>query len=200
MNEGIIKGEVIEEDFNFTFKNGAYIELKQEEVEEKPENLLEKEIKTEPIEFFENNDSDGFFENVKLEPKECDSPIEMVFKEGCFFQCQICQKKMPRNLLKFIKSEDEKTVLSEIFKVEGLAEMNRTYVCYSHIQTIIDDNEGKLKFANTSFEKLLRSFIRNNKMLMQVDKKVDKFNILKFQEENPDIENPKTVLPCLLHV
>ncbi|CAO4381461.1 unnamed protein product [Caenorhabditis nigoni] len=159
MNDGVIKEEDIEEGHNFTFKNGEYVEVKQEEIEEKPEYHLEKEIKTET-----NDDS---FEDVKLEPTERDSPIEMVFDEGGFFQCQICQKRMPRRLLKFIKSEDEKTVLSEIFKTEGLAEMNRTYVCYSHIQTIIDENDGKLKLPKTPYEKLLRSFIRNNKILMR---------------------------------
>ncbi|CAO4381429.1 unnamed protein product [Caenorhabditis nigoni] len=76
MNEADIKEEVIEETCNFTFINGEYVEVKQEEIEQKPENLLEQEIKTEPIEFFEKNNSDEFCEDIKLEPKESDSKIE----------------------------------------------------------------------------------------------------------------------------
>ncbi|CAO4381450.1 unnamed protein product [Caenorhabditis nigoni] len=161
MDEVIVKEEVIEETRNCTLKNGEYVEVKQEEIEEKPEYLLEKEIKTETIDFYESNE---FPEDVKQ--KERGSPVEKVCKEGTF-QCEICQKKMPRNLLKFITSEDDKTVLSEMFKVEGFDEMNSIYVCYSHIQTIIDENDEKMKLPITPYEKLLRSFITKNKNIMR---------------------------------
>ncbi|PIC12719.1 hypothetical protein B9Z55_028234 [Caenorhabditis nigoni] len=51
MDEAVVKEEVIEETHNFMFKSGEYVEVKQEEVEQKPEHLLEEKIKTEPIDF-----------------------------------------------------------------------------------------------------------------------------------------------------
>ncbi|UMM37666.1 hypothetical protein L5515_009358 [Caenorhabditis briggsae] len=171
MNEAVIKDRVIEEDFNFTFRNGEFVEVKQEEIEQKPEYLLEQEFKTETNDdYFENTNSDEFPEDIKPEPKESDSPFEKVPKEAGDFQCEICQKMLSRKLLKMIKSEEDKTVLSEIFKVEGFGEINPTYVCYSHIQAIIDDYDGKLKLARTSFERVLRSFIKKNKTIMKVRK------------------------------
>ncbi|CAO4381451.1 unnamed protein product [Caenorhabditis nigoni] len=160
MNEAVVKEEVIEEEHNFTFRNGEYIEVKQEEVELELEYLLEKEIKMETNDDFSgDNISDGFFEDVKLEPKESHSKIDRI--------CKICHKRMPRSLSKLITSEEDKTVLSEMFNVEFMG-TNPSYVCYSHIQTIIDENDGKLKLARTPFEKLLRSFIRKNKKLIKV--------------------------------
>ncbi|PIC29510.1 hypothetical protein B9Z55_021065 [Caenorhabditis nigoni] len=155
MNEAVIKDEIIEETCNFTFKNGEYVEIKREEVEQKPEHLLEQEIKTEMNDdFFETNEPDEYFEDVTPEPEE---------KK---LKCQICRKRMPRSLLTLIKSEDNKNVLFEIFKIEGFLEIKLPYVCISHIQTIIDDYDGKLKFGGTPFERHLRSFIRINKSNM----------------------------------
>ncbi|ULT91908.1 hypothetical protein L3Y34_009530 [Caenorhabditis briggsae] len=169
MNEAVIKEEVIEEEHNFTFKNGEYVEAKQEEIEQKPEYLLEKEIKTERNDdFFENNYAGRFFEDVKQEPKESDSKIEKVCRTSSMMTCKICQSRMPRNLLKLIKTEDEKTVLSHIFNIEGLMEMNPMYVCVSHIQKIIDDYTGNLKLVDTAFQYLLCSFMIQNKYLMKV--------------------------------
>ncbi|PIC29543.1 hypothetical protein B9Z55_021093 [Caenorhabditis nigoni] len=193
MNEAIVKEEVIEEPYNFTFKNGEYIEVKQEEVEQKPEHLLGQKIKIEPIDFFENDNSDGFSEDVQLEPKECGSEIANVSTEFGGQKCKICQKKMARNLLKLITSEEDRTVLSQIFKDDCFKEMNTIYVCYSHIQTIIDDNDGKVKFASTPSEKRLLSFIRKNKKLMQVNEKSINLIFRIFQDQ--DIT--KTLLPCL---
>ncbi|PIC29636.1 hypothetical protein B9Z55_021156 [Caenorhabditis nigoni] len=74
MNEAVIKDEVTEETYNFTFKNGEYVEVKQEEVEQKPGNLLEREIKTESIDPFKNKNSDEFLEDVELKPGESKKP------------------------------------------------------------------------------------------------------------------------------
>ncbi|PIC29505.1 hypothetical protein B9Z55_021061 [Caenorhabditis nigoni] len=169
MNEVVVKEEVIEETCNFTFKNGEYVEVKQEEVEQKPEHLLEKDIKTETNDdFFENNNSDEFSEDIKPEQRESDSKIEnKMSKEACTFQCTICQKRCPRSSLKLITTFEDRTVLSEIFKVEGLVKTNPNFVCYSHIQTIINDNAGKLKLANAPSGKLLRSFITKNKKFIK---------------------------------
>ncbi|CAO4381523.1 unnamed protein product [Caenorhabditis nigoni] len=177
MNEAVIKEEVIEE--THTFKNDEFVEVKQEEVEQKPEFLLEQDIKTEtndefsedvkpePIDFLETIESDKFFDDFELEPKENYSKTETVSTEVTKFKCEICQKTMPRNLLQLIKSEDHKTVLAEVFKIEGSLEKRTPYVCVSHIQAIIDDNEGRMKFAGTPFERLLRSFITKHKKLMK---------------------------------
>ncbi|CAO4381437.1 unnamed protein product [Caenorhabditis nigoni] len=81
--------------------------------------------------------------------------------------CKICRKRMPRKLLKLIKSEDDKTMLSQFFKIEGSLEPRLSYVCSSHIREIMDGKDGKLKFAGTPFEKPLRSFIKNNRYLMK---------------------------------
>ncbi|PIC29513.1 hypothetical protein B9Z55_021068 [Caenorhabditis nigoni] len=165
MNEAVDKEEVIEEEFNFTFKNGEYVEVKQEEVEQKPEYLLENGKK--PIDFFENNNSDEFLEDVKPEPRENDFKIEKAFTEIGALSCKICQKRMPRKYLKWIISEDDKMLLSDIFKIEMFKEMRQTYVCVSHIQKIIDDNDGKVKFANNPIGQKLHSFITRNKKFMK---------------------------------
>ncbi|PIC14655.1 hypothetical protein B9Z55_026889 [Caenorhabditis nigoni] len=78
---------------------------------------------------------------------------------------------VPVNLLKLINSKDEKTVLSENFKIEGSLKIRTPYVCYSHIQTIIDDYAGKLRSPRTPFEQRLLSFIRRNKKSMNHRKK-----------------------------
>ncbi|CAO4381444.1 unnamed protein product [Caenorhabditis nigoni] len=158
MNDGVIKEEVIEEICNFTFKNGEYVVVKQEEIKRKPENLLEQEIKKEPIDFFED---------VERKLKENDFKIEHVFEEITERMCNICQKRMPRSLLKLIKSEEDKTVIFENFNAEGVLETRMFYVCLSHIQTIIDDNDGKFKRARNRFERLMRSFITKNKANMK---------------------------------
>ncbi|PIC29630.1 hypothetical protein B9Z55_021152 [Caenorhabditis nigoni] len=169
MNEAVIKEEVVEEEFNFTFKNGEYVEINQEEIEQKPEYLLEKDIKTETNDdSFENNNSDGFFEDVEEKPEEKEFNIEKVSREVGTFQCEICQKTMPRGLLKMITLEEDKTVLSEIFKPERSLEKRVFYVCVSHIQKTIEENDGKLKFASTPSEKRLRSFIRTNKKSIKI--------------------------------
>ncbi|CAO4381462.1 unnamed protein product [Caenorhabditis nigoni] len=165
MNEAIVKEEVIEEDINLTFKNGEYVEVKQEEVEEKPENLLEKEIKTEPIDSFENSNWEKFFEATDRKQELIDSRKEKVSEEVNELRCEICKKTMPRNLLKLIKSEEDITVLSQFFKFEGSLETRTPFVCYSHIQAIIDDNEEKFKRPKKPTEHLMRSFIRRNKYL-----------------------------------
>ncbi|PIC29657.1 hypothetical protein B9Z55_021172 [Caenorhabditis nigoni] len=162
MDDTVIKEEVIEETCYFTFKNGEYIEVKREEIDQKPENLLEKEIKTEP---------DEFFDDFGLEPEENDSKIETVSTEFTKLKCEICLKTMPKNRLKLVKSEANKILLSEIFKIEGSLKIKSPYVCVSHIQTIIDDYDGTFeKYAGTPFEKRLRLFIRINKSNMQVNK------------------------------
>ncbi|PIC29504.1 hypothetical protein B9Z55_021060 [Caenorhabditis nigoni] len=166
MDEAVIKDEVIEETCNFTFKNGEYVEVKQEGIEQKPANLLERDIKTETNgDFFDKSTLDGFLEDVKTEPEENDSKIKM--SKESIYQCKICQMRMPRKLLRLVKSEKDKTVLSEIFKVGGFTEANPTHVCYSHIQTIIDDNDDKTKSPSTAFEQRLRSFVTRNKNLMK---------------------------------
>ncbi|CAO4381441.1 unnamed protein product [Caenorhabditis nigoni] len=166
MNEAVIKDEVIEEEHDLTFINGEYVEVKQEEIEEKPEHLLEKDIKTDTIDFFENNNSDEFPEDIQAKPKESDSKIE-IWRGVSLLKCTICQKRMPRSLLKWIRLEEDKTVLSQFFKLEGYLETRTPFVCYTHIQMIINDNDGKLKLKNIPFKKLLRSFIRRNKSLMK---------------------------------
>ncbi|PIC29512.1 hypothetical protein B9Z55_021067 [Caenorhabditis nigoni] len=151
MDEAIVKEEIIEEEFNFTFKNGEFVEVKQEETEHKPEYQLENEVKTETNDdFFENNNSDGFFEVVKLKPKEIDSKFEKMPTEITEYICKICRKRMPRKLLKLIKSEDDKTMLSQFFKIEGSLEPRLSYVCSSHIREIMDGKDGKLKKAKES--------------------------------------------------
>ncbi|CAO4381460.1 unnamed protein product [Caenorhabditis nigoni] len=159
MNEAVIKDEVIEEDHNFTFKSGGYVEVKEEEIEKKPENLLEKEIKMET--------NDDFFEDVQPEPKECDHICSCTIKKApqelSTLICKICQKRMPRNLLKWIKSDEDKIVLSENFEIKGSLGTKTSYVCYSHIESIINNNDGKLKLPKTPYEKVLRSFITKNK-------------------------------------
>ncbi|CAO4381445.1 unnamed protein product [Caenorhabditis nigoni] len=170
MNEAVVKEEVIEGGFNFTFKNGEYVEVKQEEIEQKPEYFLEQEIKTEPIDFFENN-SDELCEDVKPEPKESVSKIQKVSDKITERVCKLCHKRRPTHLLKLIKTKDEKTVVSEFFKFEGYLETMASYVCVSHIKTIIKDNEDKLKFANTPSEQRLRTFITQNIYLMEANKK-----------------------------
>ncbi|CAO4381453.1 unnamed protein product [Caenorhabditis nigoni] len=174
MNEAEIKKEVIEEEFNFTFKNGGYVEVKEEEIEQKPEYLLGKYIKTEPIDVFESNNSgDEFFEDVKLKTKEKKKKLRRlpqkieVSREVGTYPCQICQKTIPRNLLKLVMSEDNKIVLSEVFKVKRCIETIPIYVCSSHIQKIIDDNDGKLQSPKTPSEKRLRTFIKRNKLSMK---------------------------------
>ncbi|CAO4381446.1 unnamed protein product [Caenorhabditis nigoni] len=154
MNEAVINYEVIEEEHNYAFKNGEYVEVKQEEVEQKPENFLENEIKKEPIDFFQD---------VKPESKESDSRIQKVFDEIIERTCRLCHKRMPTNLLKLIETEDEKTVISEIYKVEGSLKNISPYVCVSHIKAIIKDNIDKLELASTTpSEQRLRSFITQN--------------------------------------
>ncbi|CAO4381443.1 unnamed protein product [Caenorhabditis nigoni] len=153
MNDGVIKEEVIEEEFDFTFQNGGYIE--------------KKKTKPEPVDFFENNNSDEFFEDVERKSKESNSKVENVWKEGSTLICKICQKRMPRHLSKLIKLEEEKTVLSEIFEVEGFLETRLFYVCVSHIQKIISDNDIKVKTTKKPLEHLMRSFIRRNTYLMK---------------------------------
>ncbi|PIC14646.1 hypothetical protein B9Z55_026885 [Caenorhabditis nigoni] len=115
MNEAIVKEEVIEETCNFTFKNGEYVEGKQEEIEQKPQTLLEKEIKTESIDSFENNDSKPFFE--ELEPKkESDFKIEKVRNRysmnGVKRQnCQVCYMTKTRTELYDINSSSTRIVI-----------------------------------------------------------------------------------------
>ncbi|PIC29518.1 hypothetical protein B9Z55_021073 [Caenorhabditis nigoni] len=164
MNVGVIKEEVIEETHNFTFKNGEYVEVKQEEIEQKSEYLLEKEIKKESNDdYCENNNSDGFFEDGELKPKEIDSKLTEITE----LKCEICQKRMPRSLLKLITSEDDKTALSQFFKFERALEAKTPYVCVSHIQMIIRDNDVKVKITKKPLEHLMRSFIRRNRYLMK---------------------------------
>ncbi|PIC29646.1 hypothetical protein B9Z55_021164 [Caenorhabditis nigoni] len=119
MNEAIIKDEVMEETHNFTFKNGEIVEVKQEEIEQKPEYLLEKDIKKKQIDFLETNDSDEFFDDVEPKPKENYCEVEKMSTEVNKLKCEICQKTMPKNLLKWIESEENKIVLAEMFKIEG---------------------------------------------------------------------------------
>ncbi|ULT91912.1 hypothetical protein L3Y34_009534 [Caenorhabditis briggsae] len=159
MNEAIVKEEVIEEVCNFTFRNGEYVELKQEENKQKSEKLLKRGIKTET--------NEDFLENVGRKPKECGSKIENLSTEFSTLICKICQKRMPRNLLKFVKSDEDKIVLSENFEIKGSLGTRTSYVCYSHIQTIIDDNDKKMKLPKTPYEKLLRSFITKNKYIIK---------------------------------
>ncbi|CAO4381537.1 unnamed protein product [Caenorhabditis nigoni] len=197
MNEAVIKDEVIEEEFNFTFVNGEYVEVKQEEIEQKPEHLLENEVKTETIDFAEN---------VELKPKEIDSKVETGSTEVIYLECEICQKMMPRNLLKMIKSEDYKVVLAEVFKIEGSLKIKFPYVCVSHIQTIIDDYDGKLKSASTPSEKRLRSFIRINKANMKQKKSKRRFcKVCHIAREEPDFYDCKSngfrivlIIGCIL--
>ncbi|CAO4381522.1 unnamed protein product [Caenorhabditis nigoni] len=174
MNEAVIKEEVIEEEHEFTFKNGEYVKVKQEEIEEKPEFLLEQEIKMEPIDFSEWNEPDEFLDDFELEAEKDGSKIETVSTEVTKFKCEICQKAMSGHLLKLIKSEDHKTVLAEMFKIERSQETKIFYVCVSHIQTIIDENDGKLKSPSTRYEQLLRTFIsKHRKQIKQrKDRKV----------------------------
>ncbi|PIC29508.1 hypothetical protein B9Z55_021063 [Caenorhabditis nigoni] len=173
MNEAIVKEEVIEETNNFTYINGEYVEVKQEEIEQRPEYLLENEIKTEMNDdCFETNEPDEYFEDVKQEPGEIGSKIEKLSPEFSLLKCGICKKRMPKNLLKLIKSEEDKTVLSVFFfKIEGSLKIKSPYVCYAHIQTIIDTNGSKLKSPSTRYEQILRSFMTKNKRRMQVNKK-----------------------------
>ncbi|PIC29522.1 hypothetical protein B9Z55_021077 [Caenorhabditis nigoni] len=166
MNEAIVKDEVIEETHNLTFKNGEYVEVKQEEIEQKPEYVLEKEIKVEPIDIYENK-PDNFFADSELKPKESGPIMRNVFTAVGAQSCEICWKSMPRNLLKLITMKDDKTVLFQFFKFEGSLETSTPYVCYSHIQKIIDDNEGKFKIPTNRFERLMRSFITKNKHLIK---------------------------------
>ncbi|UMM37699.1 hypothetical protein L5515_009380 [Caenorhabditis briggsae] len=163
----VIKEEVIEEKHDYAFKNENFVEVKQEEIEQKPEYLLEQEIKMEPIDFFDANKTDSFFDDVELNPKENYSKGEKVSAESTKFKCEICQKTMPRNLLQLIKSEDNKTVLAEMFKLEGSLETRIFYICVSHIQMIIDDNDGQLKSTSTRSEQRLRTFISTHKKLMK---------------------------------
>ncbi|PIC29634.1 hypothetical protein B9Z55_021155 [Caenorhabditis nigoni] len=164
MNEAVIKEEVIEEELDFTFKNNDFAEVK-------PANLLEKEVKMKTIDFIEKNISDDeFLEGVKLTPRESDSKVEKVPRRVIKLKCEICQKRMPRKLLKFIKSEEDKTVLSNIFKVSLFVDIITTYVCYAHIKMIIDAYDGKSKSPKTRYELLLRSFIKNNKYTMKDSK------------------------------
>ncbi|CAO4381452.1 unnamed protein product [Caenorhabditis nigoni] len=164
MDEAIVKEEVIDEDFN---KNCEYVEVKQEEIEQKPGNLLEKDIETVPIDFFENNNSNGFREDIKSEPKESVSEFEKVLTEFNALNCRICQKRMPRISLKLIRSEASKFAIAEMFKVEGFMETNPTYVCVSHIQKIINDIDEKVKIPGNPSEHLMRLFIRKNRYLMK---------------------------------
>ncbi|PIC29640.1 hypothetical protein B9Z55_021160 [Caenorhabditis nigoni] len=157
MNDGVIKEEVIEEPCNFTFRNGEYVELKQEEPEQKPENLLEKEIETEPIEFFED---------IVQKPKEMN--FKNLWRKVSMLKCEICQETMPKECSKLIKLKEDKIVLSENFKIEGSLELNSPYVCVSHIQKVIDDNDGKLKSPSTQSEHLLCAFIKRNKKSMRI--------------------------------
>ncbi|PIC29625.1 hypothetical protein B9Z55_021147 [Caenorhabditis nigoni] len=158
MSEPIFEYEVTEEENNFTFINGEFVEVKQEEIEEKPEYLLEQDIKKET--------NDDFFEN-----NEADDKISEVVPEVSMMKCEICQKSTPRSLLRLVKSEDDKTVLSDYFEVEGSLEAIPPYVCVSHIQKIIDDNDGKVKRSSTPSEKRLRLFITKNKRMMKVNNK-----------------------------
>ncbi|PIC29546.1 hypothetical protein B9Z55_021095 [Caenorhabditis nigoni] len=158
MNEAIVKDEVIEETCSFTFKNGEYVEVKKEDIEQKPEFLLEKEIKTESIDFFED---------VKPKPKECDYPMEVVFKEANTFQCKICQKRMPRNSLKLIRSEEDVIVLTVVFNVILRMEAYLNYACYSHIRKIIHDIDDGVKLPGNPSDYVVRSFVRRNKYLMK---------------------------------
>ncbi|PIC29639.1 hypothetical protein B9Z55_021159 [Caenorhabditis nigoni] len=168
MDEAVVKEEVIEETCNFTFKNGEYVEVKQEEIEQKPEFLLEQEIKTEPVDLFETNEPDEFFDDFKLKPRERDYEIEKTSTEVNKLKCEICRKRIPKNLLTTVKSEANKTVLAEFFKVKGSLKTRTIYVCISHIQTIIDGYDGTFeKYAGTPFEKRLRKFISTHKKLMK---------------------------------
>ncbi|PIC29656.1 hypothetical protein B9Z55_021171 [Caenorhabditis nigoni] len=199
MNEAVVKNEVIEEEFSFTFKNEEFVEVKEEEIEQKPEYLLEKDIKTEP---------DESFDDFELNPEESDCNIEKISTEAGALSCKICQKRMPKNCLKFIKLEDDKTVLSEIFKIDGFLETKTYYVCYSHIQMIINANDRDLKFASTPFEKLLRSFNKRNKRSMKErDRKVRRKNcqvcrISKYTSELYDISSNRNrivlMIGCIL--
>ncbi|CAP20696.1 Protein CBG23981 [Caenorhabditis briggsae] len=162
MNEADVKEQVIEEEHDFTVKNGEYVEVKNEEIEQKTENLLENEIKMK---------ADEFLEDVELKPKESESKIENKMpKNYSMLKCEICQDTVPRNLLKMIRTEDEKIVLSEIFEVKGSMGKTTPYVCLSHIRKVISDNDGKLKIPITSFEHHLRAFIRRNKYSMNDSK------------------------------
>ncbi|PIC29544.1 hypothetical protein B9Z55_021094 [Caenorhabditis nigoni] len=159
MNEVIVKEEVIEETCNFTFKNGEYVEVKQEEFEQKPENLLEQEIKAES-----NSD---FFEDTKPEPKESDSRYEKVSTNVTKQKCNICQKMVPRNSLKLIKCEGNRLVLSQIFNVELFMGPNPDYVCVTHIRNIVHDIDDKVKIPGNPSDYVLRSFFRRNQYLMK---------------------------------
>ncbi|CAO4381433.1 unnamed protein product [Caenorhabditis nigoni] len=174
MNEAIVKEEVIEETNNFTFINGEYVQVKQEEIEQKPENLLENKIKTETNDdFFEINEPDEYFEDIKLEPEEIESKTEKVSTATTKFKCQICRKRMPRSLLTLIKSEGNKTLLSEMFKIEGSLEINLPYVCTSHIRTIIDEYDGTFeKYAGTkgNHENKIAEFVKYQNIVLNYTK------------------------------
>ncbi|CAO4381539.1 unnamed protein product [Caenorhabditis nigoni] len=158
MDEAIVKEEVIEETINFTFKNGEYVEVKQEKIEQKPENLMEQEIKTEPIDF------SGTFEP---KTKKIVCKIEKVAEEIPEMKCEFCQKMMPRNLLKLIKPKDVQTVLSEMLSVELFREiypeMNPKYVCFSDIQTFFNEKYGQLKSTSTQSERNLQDLMKGRK-------------------------------------
>ncbi|PIC29516.1 hypothetical protein B9Z55_021071 [Caenorhabditis nigoni] len=170
MSKAVIREEVIEEENNFTFINGEYVEVKQEEIEQKPENLLEQKIKMESIELFKNNNSDRFLEDVERKPKEIDYKIEKEFIGDGALSCKICKKIMPRSLLKLIMSEEDKTVLSEYLQIKGSLETRASYVCVAHIQMIIRENDIKVKITKKPLELLMRSFVSRNQYLMQVNK------------------------------
>ncbi|PIC29520.1 hypothetical protein B9Z55_021075 [Caenorhabditis nigoni] len=90
MDEAVIKEEVIEETCDFTFKNEEYVKVKQEEIEQKSEYHLEKEIKSETIDFSETNKSHGFFEDVEPKPGESNSKVEKM-KENAQTSLEIDQ-------------------------------------------------------------------------------------------------------------
>ncbi|PIC29501.1 hypothetical protein B9Z55_021058 [Caenorhabditis nigoni] len=165
MNEAVIKDEIIEETHNFTFKNGEYVEVKQEEIEEKPEYLLEKEIKTEPSDVFENNNSDCFFEDVELKPKECDSrnyenatraPDALIHRKKIYLMrnrtsdrriCRVCHMTKDISKLYQISSKGIRIVLMTGCVLRGTHSVDqaKSYIankegstCYSHRKETID--------------------------------------------------------------
>ncbi|PIC29631.1 hypothetical protein B9Z55_021153 [Caenorhabditis nigoni] len=168
MNEAVVKEEAIEEEYDFAYDDEEFVGVKQEKNEEKPEHLLQQDIKTGPNDIFETNEPEQeFFDDIEQMLRENDSKIETVSTEVKRLKCEICQKTMPRNLLNLIKSEGNKIVLAGVFKIEGSLETRAPYVCISHIQSIIDDYDGKLKSTSTPFEQLLRTFISKHKQLMK---------------------------------
>ncbi|PIC29652.1 hypothetical protein B9Z55_021168 [Caenorhabditis nigoni] len=198
MDDTVIKEEVIEEDFNFTFKNGEYVEVKQEEIKQKPEYLLEKDIKMEAEEI------DSKVEKGKLW-KLRSSFIrrnKYLMKDSKYRRrtCQICHMAKESSEVYRISSKGTRIVLMVgcILRGTHSVEQAMLYItnttgvtCYSHCKESVNrvfecfgikNIQGVSMFSTQAKDKLL-DIVKKIDSNFTINQFIDAFNRLSVKSQ-----------------